>query len=233
MKRIIVMVATVCIMVSVSYSQNKSDKGTNSKYKLSSDALDKDGKSLDVQINELSSKIANIVKKYDLLNTKGIRFLPFQTTYKLGQDFIELEKHSFVKSGMLGGEITGIKTKKMKIYTTGSTVSKIESEIYEKDYYSGETDFVKIVDPSPTTEGTDDILFTHVKKGKNYLDEKPMGKIKNTTAFPLRNEIKRNFLVPHLSYFRNSFLFVSEAYYKSLKDADGALADFLKKSTKY
>ena len=65
------------------------------------------------------------------------------------------------------------------------------------------------------------------------LNNKKLGTVKNTTAYPLRNEIKREFLIPHLSTFYSAILFISEAYYKSLKDSDSSLSEFLKKSTKY
>ena len=49
----------------------------------------------------------------------------------------------------------------------------------------------------------------------------------------MRNDIKRNFLVPHLGYFYNVLLSIGETYAKSIKNTDSALSEFLEKSTDY
>lgn len=231
MKRFAIVISVVLVAFTLSFGQDSNDK--DNKYALTSEKLDQEGRNLDRQIDELSSEISNIIKKYDLLNTRDIRIVPFQTTYKLGDNSIEMEKHSFEKDPFFMGGIAGLMMRKIKIFTTGQSVSKFESEIYEKDYYSGDSDRVVIVDPSPGTAGTDDVVFTHIKNGKRFLDGKKLGEIKNTTAFPVRNELKRDFLIPHLTYFKDSLLFIAEAYYNSLKDADSYMAEFLKQSKEY
>jgi hypothetical protein len=222
------MAATIAIA-----QEKEKNKTGDQEYKLSSEKLDEQGKFLDAQIISLCQDISGIIKRYDLLNTKGIRFVPYQTTYNLGQNFIEMEKHDFIKDELGHENITGIRTKKIKFYTTGQDVSKIESEVYERHYYSSEMDIVRISDPSPLQAGTDDMVFTHIRSGKALVDGRKLGDIKNTTAYPVRNEIKREFLVLHLTYFKNSLLFIAEAYYKSLKDTDGMMTDFLKQANKY
>ena len=204
------------------------DKGQR-QYKLTSEMLDKQGKELDDQIVSYNKKIAGIVKDYALLKSNAVSIVPYQTTYVLGPDFIEIEKHSFLKDDILSREITGILTRKMKIYTNGDTVSKIESEISDRDYWSGSFNYVKVVDPSPTVEGTDDITFTHIINGKTLIDAKRLGDMKNSTAFPVRNEIKRDFLIPHMSYFTDMIRFIAESYNKGLKDSDVGMQEFLKK----
>lgn len=230
MKKTILVMACLVLMVAVSMAQEKDQKGQINK--LTSEALDKQGRDLDAQITGIGKKIADIIKNYELLKAP-VRFIPYQTTLVQGADFIEMEKHSFVKDETYARDITGIQIKKIKIFTNGQTVSKIESEIYERDYYSGASNIVKISDPSPTAEGSDDVVFSHIVNGKVFLDAKKMGDMKNTTAFPIRNDLKREFLVPHMSYFMNSLLFIAEAYYKGLKDAESGMADFLKRSKKY
>jgi hypothetical protein len=230
----------MALFLSLTVSAQDSGKGEEKKqYSLSSEKLDSYGKELDAQILEFNKKIEGAIKKYDLYNTKDIRILPYQTDYNITKDYIEIEKHIFIKDNIyknnIAGikDIVGIKTKNIKIYTNGQTVSKIETKIFEKYFNSGDQSLVYIVDPSPTTEGTDDITFTHVLKGKKILDNKKLGEIKNTTSSPVRNDIKRDFLVPHLSVFYNSILFIAEAYYSSLKDADQNMSDFLKESADY
>jgi hypothetical protein len=231
MKKLFLISACLMFMVAVSSAQESEDKGQM--YKLTSETLNQQGKDLDTQITGLSKRMADIIKKYELLKADGVRIIPYQTTYILGSNFIEMEKHSFKKEDIYARDVVGIQTRKVKIYTDGQSISKIESEIYDRDYYSGTSYIVRITDPSPMTEGTDDIVFTHIINGKTFLDGKRLGDIKNTTAFPIRNELKRDFLVQHYSYFMNSMLFISEAYFKGLKDAESSMSEFLKKANKY
>lgn len=214
-------------------AQNKTGEKSSSQYTLKSEKLDKQGKELDSQIIDLNNKIALVIKKFNLLNTPGIRILPYQTSYVLGKDYIEMEKHLFLKDPRYNRKVSGIKKKKIKIVTNGQTISRIESTIYEKDFDSGRVNEVIIIDPSPQSGGTDDIIFTHNYVGKQILKDKKMADIKNTTANPVRNEIKREFLIPHLTIFYNSLLFIAGSYYKSQKDTDSGMSEFLMKSTKY
>ncbi len=214
-------------------AQNKTGEKSERQYTLKSEKLDSQGKELDSQIIDLNTKIATVIKKFDLLNTPGIRILPYQTTYVLGKDYIEMEKHLFIKDTLYNRKIAGIKKKKIKIITNGQTISRIESTIYEKDFDSGRVNEVIIIDPSPLSSDTNDITFTHSYVGKQVVKGKKMGDIKNTTANPVRNEIKREFLIPHLTIFYNSLLFIAGSYYKSLKDTDSSMSEFLRKSTRY
>ncbi len=202
-------------------------------YKLTSEMLDKQSNELDQQIFNLNKSLAALIKKYDLLKTTDIKVLPFQTNYNLGPDFIEIEKHSFIRDDKFSNKATGVRTKKIVIYTNGETVSKIESRIFEKNFDSGDENVVDIVDPSPQTPDTNDIIFTHTYKGKVLMDKKKFADVKNNTASPLRNEIKQTFLVPHLSLFYDILLFTASSYYKSMKDSDSTMLEFLKKSANY
>jgi hypothetical protein len=231
MKKLFLVSACIMFMVTVSSAQESGDKGQA--YKLTSETLNQQGKELDNQITSLSKRMSDMIKNYQLLKADGIRLIPYQTNYVLGPNFIEMEKHSFKKEDIYAREVVGIQTRKVKIYTDGQSISKIESEIVDRDYYSGTSYLVRITDPSPMTEGTDDIVFTHVVNGKTFLDGKKLGDMKNTTAFPIRNELKKDFLVPHYTYFMNSMLFIAEAYFKGLKDAESSMSEFLKKANKY
>jgi hypothetical protein len=218
-------------MVVASTAQESGEK--TQMYKLTSETLNQQGKDLDAQITSQAKRMAEIISKYELLKSDAVRIIPYQTTYVLGSDYIEMEKHSFKKEDIYARDVVGIQIRKVKIFTNGQSINKIESEIYDRDYYSGTSYVVKITDPSPTTEGTDDIVFTHIINGKTFLENKRLGDIKNTTAFPIRNDLKKDFLVPHYSYFMNSMLFIAEAYFKGLKDAESSMSDFLKKANKY
>ena len=209
------------------------EKTEKQEYTLTSENLDRQGKDLDAQINGLNRSIADVVKKYNLLGTPGIRSLPYQYSYNMGKDYIELERHVFIKDDVYHSTIVGIKRKRMKIYTDGNTVSRIETEIAEEFTESGLKSTVLIIDPSPLTEGTDDIQFTYRIKGRAFLDNRKLGDVKNSTAYPVRNDLKRDFIVPNLTIFNDALLFIAEGYYKSVKDADINMLEYLKKSTAY
>ncbi len=228
MKKIFIAAACLLIMAAVSRAQDKGDAQSA----MTSESIEKQGRDLDAQMKSLNRKIADIIKKYNLLKTPDVRVVPYQMNYLLGQDFIQMEKHLFRKDELYERDIVGIDVKKMKIYTDGQSVSKIESQIYEHDTYSGSMNLVTIIDSSPMADSTEGVVFNYILNGKSVLDNKKLGEVKNTTAHPIRNELKRDFLIPHLSYFANSLLFIAEAYYKGLKDSESGMADFLKKAVK-
>jgi hypothetical protein len=200
----------------------------NSNSNLDSDFINSQGKELDKQILDVNKKISDIFKKYDLLNTKDIRILPYETTYKIGTDFIEIEKHSFVKDDIYRSTIVGIKKSIIKFYIVSQALSKIEIDVIHNNYNNGSSDHVKIIDPSPLVEGTDDITFTHFIRGEKIIDNRKLSDFKNSTAYPVRNDMKREFLIPHLTIVYNSILFIAEAYNKSLKDSETTISEFLK-----
>lgn len=197
---------------------------------LESDKLAEQGKELDKQIADLNTKIAELIKKHQLLKADDIAVLPYQTQFTQGDGFITIEKHTFLKDPVYNRDIVGIRTKSITIYSDGSSVSKIESKIYERNFNSEDVVRVEFTDPSPTSETTDDITFTHVKKGITMLEQKKLGDVKNTTAYPVRDGLKREFLIPHLNSFYNSILFIAEAYQKGKKDRDSNMADFLRRA---
>ncbi len=233
MKKGFLIAACVMLTIAVAGAQDQDKKGSGEEYKLSSQTLDQQGGELDKQIAAYSTRMAEIIKKYNLLKTTGIRIIPYQTTYVQGQDFIEMEKYSFIKDDIYNREVVGVQSRKIKLYTNGESVTRIDTEIYDHFYWAGSSNIVRISDPSPTTVGTDDIVFTHIVNGKPFLENKKLADIKNTTAYPIRNELKREFLVPHISYFMNSLLFIAEAYYKGMKDAEEGMTEYLKKAKKY
>lgn len=200
----------------------------NSNSSLDSDYINSQGKELDKQILDVNKKISDIFKKYDLINQKNIRVLPYETTYKIGPDYIEMEKHSFVKDNIYRSNIVGIKKNIVKFYITAQALSKIELDVIYNNYNSGSSDHVKIINPSPLTEGTDNITFSHTIGGEKVIDNRKLSDFKNSTAFPVRNEMKREFLIPHLTVIYNSLLFIAEAYNASLKDSETSISEFLK-----
>ncbi len=229
MKRILYFTAAFLLIATTVLQAQQAQKGDKANT-LISERIENQKKSLDEQYLSLTQRMEKIIKDYKLLETKDIRVVPYQTTYKLGPDYIMLERHTFIKDDLRPKEVSGIRTNNIKIYTNGSTISKLECEVYEKHYYSGDVDRVTIIDPSPTTGDSDDISFTHIRRGKYLLKDQKMKDVKNTTAYPIRNELMQQFMIPSISIFNNDLLVTAEGYYQSLKDTDEILSDFLKAS---
>lgn len=200
---------------------------------LESEMIVNEGKQLDQEILTFCKRIEETISKYKLMSLKDIRLLPFQVSYSQGNDYIYLEKHFFVKDDLVPNKIKIKKLKSVKIYTNGTTVSKLESIIREENYYKNTVSEVKIIDPTPTTLGSDDIVFTYIRENKVILTDKKLSEVKNSTAFPIQNQLKREFYIPHLMYFYDVLLSIAETYYKGMKDVDSTMTEFLKDSTKY
>jgi hypothetical protein len=223
----IVVIVAVLIAANPGFSQEA--KNTT----LTSQNLTEESKQLDQQILSICKRIEDTIATYKLMTIKDIRLLPFQVSYTQGNDFIYLEKHFFINDDIIPNKIKLQKLKSIKIYTNGTTINKIESLIREENYYENSVTEVKIVDPSPNTVGTDDIVFTFVKNNKPIVNDKKLSEVKNTLAFPIQNQLKNEFYIPHLMYFYDVLLNISETYYKGIKDIDSTMTEFLKSSTKY
>lgn len=224
-------VIVLSVLVSgILFSQNKTENSSDKS--LMSESLQNEAKDLDSQILDLSKKIAETVKKYGLSTAKDIPVLPYQVSYEAKDGYILITRYSIVKNE-INGELNGRREKKMKLYLSGDSVSKIESMIYEKENNKFTTNIIVITDPSPVTEGTDDVIFNHSMNDKVRTANKPFSEIRNTTAFPVRNNIKRDFYIPHLQYFYSVLLSIGETYQKGIKDTDTLMQNLLKGSTQY
>jgi hypothetical protein len=231
MKKFVLSTILVAVWAVSLFAQD--DKNT-----LASQTIEQYGKEMDANILEWNKRIAGVIEKYDLINTKDILILPYQSDYDLGNGYIELERHTFIKddmgrrSGFGYKNIEGIIIKNIKVYTDGKNISKIEVDIQEKFFNDRPINRVIVVDPSPTAEGTDNITFTHIYKGKTIIDNKKLADVKNQGDAPLRNNLKRDFLLPNLNLCYYSLSFIGEAYYSSLKDGEKFMGEFLKDSIK-
>ncbi|MCL1911204.1 MAG: hypothetical protein FWG13_03255 [Leptospirales bacterium] len=231
MKKFVLSTILVAVWAVSLFAQD--DKNT-----LASQTIEQYGKEMDANILEWNKRIAGVIEKYDLLNTKDIRILPYQSDYDLGNGYIELERHTFIKdpagrrTAFGYKDIQGIIIKNIKVYTDGKNISKIEVDVQEKFFNDRPINRVIVVDPSPTAEGTDNITFTHIYKGKTIIDNKKLADVKNQGDAPLRNNLKRDFLLPNLNLCYYSLSFIGEAYYSSLKDGEKFMGEFLRDSIK-
>ncbi|MBP7902072.1 MAG: hypothetical protein KA015_04570 [Spirochaetes bacterium] len=229
-----VLVCLLFAVIAFSFSSLKSQetKPEGTDKSLSSESLSNEARDLDNQILELSKKISDTVKKYNLASAKEIPVLPYQVSFEAKDGYILITRYFILKDDITG-KLNGSREKKMKLYLSGDSVSKIESVIFEKENNKFTTNLITIVDPSPTAAGTDDVTFNHSVNDKVRTGSKPLGEIRNTTAFPIRNNIKRDFYIPHLQYFYSIILSIGETYQKGIKDSDAVMQNILKNSTNY
>ena len=200
---------------------------------LMSDELGTEGTQLDQEIEQIYKKINDVITSYKLLEVKDIKILPYRTTYNIGKDFIEIEKYELLRDTYVDDKILGINKKIIKVILSGNSISRLETHLIEQYLDTGSTDMVIINDPSPTTSGTDDIMFTQIRRNVKMTNDKKLSEIKNNRVSPLRNNIKKEFIIPHLTFLYDTLLDIAETYYKGVKDSDSMLTDFLRKSTRY
>ncbi len=244
------------VMVKAADDEKKSEAASEGD-KLKSAELDKDGQALDKQMQKVYTDMQKVITSYGFLKDelrRGITTLPYQIAFRYakdkdkegkevsGTDHIAIERHKFIKSDLQNSKIVGVKNRVMKLYYSGENINKIVTEITQRNYEDDSTTIVTIVDPTPMDEKTDDITMTHIfqfdgttkKDGSKrqivYLDNKKLGEVQNSTAFPIKNELKRDFLVPNANYFHNVLVDIAETYFKGKKDAETIMADFLKKA---
>ncbi|MDY6969304.1 MAG: hypothetical protein SVR08_11730 [Spirochaetota bacterium] len=199
----------------------------------STSQLTNESKFLDQKLLELNKKIEDVINKYKLLSLKKIQILPYRIKYRLGEDYIEIDTYKFNRDVLVDNRITGIQQKRIRIYMSGSILSKIESKITEKTYDIESVVTVNIIDPSPVVLGSDDVIFDFITGKLKFIEKKKMGDIRNNQEQPIKNSIKRDFLLPHYTFCYKTILNIGETYFKSIKNVDKAMSDFLLKSQEY
>ena len=224
------LMCSVFLLQTVAYAQQAQPEQGNGNA-ATMDRLDQDSKNLDGIIKDINGKIQAVIQKNKMMEVKDIKVIPYQTDYLLGSDYIQIERHMFMRDE--NDKIIGEKRKTVKFFVSGGSLSKIESTIYERDYSSSNETIVEITDASPMSDTKDSIQIKQTVNKKVVIAGKALSEIKNTTAFPVRNDFKRDFYVPHISYFYNLILGIAETYSKSSKDSDATVTEFLRKSTRY
>jgi hypothetical protein len=205
---------------------------------LTSKAIDEKGQGFDKQIADLSKSIQQVVADANLMTSSGIRTLPYQTDINWGPEkdspkYVQVVKHIYIKEGLFTGQLIGFEEKVLRIYSDGKTVSQIETIIKTKNFKSQDEEIVTVLDPSPLTESTDDVILHHTLNGRKLIDKKKLGDVLNDVDSPIRNGIKSEFIIPNLTILEKNLLFITESNKKGSKDADLNISEFLKKSTLY
>ena len=201
-------------------------------YSLKGKNIIRQGELLDKDYQEAARRMGEIIKRYNLLANSNIVTLPFQVEYTRGKNYISMEKHSFERSAFERKKITSFLKKSITIYTDGSRVQKIITQVYRKDYRTGLENQVTLVDPEPEKGGTGDITITQVKNGTTVFNKKKLGDFSNTTASPIQNELKRDFLISHISTFADYLLFIGESHDREMKDRQREVKGFMKTAMK-
>jgi len=205
---------------------------------LNSQQINDKSKELDKQILTLYKSIEEVIATSNMMSYEGVKYLPYQTDIVYGPDknkpqYVELIKHIYVKEGLFSGKLIGYEEKTLRIYSDGKTINKMETIIKTRNFYGQTEEILSVVDSSPKSESKDDILISHSLNGRKIVDQKKLGEILNNMDFPIKNEIKAEFMIPNLVTLHKNLLFITEANVKSSKDVDMNVADFLKKSTYY
>jgi hypothetical protein len=200
--------------------------------------LEEQGKSYDRQILELYNSIQRVIAENKLMENKGIKTLPYQTEINFGPDknnpqYVELVKHIYIRDGLFSSKPVGLEEKMLRIYTDGKTISKLETTIRTKNFKTQEVESVVVTDPSPNSEATDDVVFTHKHNGKTVIEQKKLSDVKNTVTLPLRNEIKIQFMIPNLTILYNNIFFIAESYKEENKSTDTKMSEFIRRAIQY
>lgn len=224
--------AALILVLFTAATLSASEQDEKRNYSLKGENIIKEGQLLDSHYEATTRRMGELIKRYKLLTTKDIVTVPYQVEYSLGKDFIKMEKHSFERSAYDRKRILSVYKKSITIFTDGLQVRKIETSVYRKDYRTGNDNLVTLTDPTPTAGGTDDITITQVKNGKTIMKARKLKDFRNTTAYPVRNDLKRNFLIDHIGTFNEYLLLIGESYDKKNREHDSEVNGFLKTALK-
>jgi len=227
------------LILPVFLTAQDSKAGTDEKKNtLTSKAIEEKGQAFDKQIADLNKSIQQVVADANMMAGSGIKTLPYQTDINWGPEkdnpkYVQIVKHIYIKDGLFTGNLIGFEEKVLRIYSDGKTVNQVETIIKTKNFKSQDEEIVTVLDPSPSTESTDDVILNHTLNGKKLIDKKKLGEVLNNIDSPIRNGIKSEFIILNLTTLEKTLLFITESNKKGSKDADMNVSEFLKKSTLY
>jgi len=235
---ILVLFLIIPLYLTAQEVRGSKDKKDDTSATQAMEAIENKGLEFDKEILRLNKRIQEVVADANIMSGSGIKTLPFQTDINFGPDkdkpeYVQVTKHIYIKDGLFSNVLIGYEEKSLRIYSDGKTISKVETIIRTKNFKSQDEELVTVVDPSPSTEDTDDIILSHTYNKFKLIDQKKLGNILNDLEFPVRNGIKSEFIIPSLSILEKNLLFITESNKKGSKDIDVNISEFLKKSTLY
>jgi len=239
MKKILIALMVSFLVIPILLTAQEKKESTDKKEStLASKAIDEKGVGFDKQILDLNKSIQDVIAGANMMSGSGIKTLPYQTDIIYGPDkenpkYVQIVKHIYIKDGLFSNTLIGFEEKILRIYSDGKTVNQIETIIKTKNFKSQDVEIVSVLDPSPSTESTDDVILNHTLNDRKFIVQKKLGEILNDVDSPIRNGIKSEFVIPNLTILQKNLLFITESNKKGSKDADLNISEFLKKSTLY
>ena len=204
-------------------------KKVDSKYELSED-IKKNEKAFDLKILEMNRKLA----RYQLLMDVDVKFTPERTEFSQNreQNYVQLESYSFIPRSTLVTDYVGLRYRTLRLYFSGNQLSRIESKMFERNFDTSSKLEITVVDPSPNTEETGDIMIT-----RNFNDgdikKINLSAIENINRRPLRRNFKRDYYRKNLFYFEGLYKIVEEWQSRIGGNSDKIIVDDLTNSLDY
>ena len=190
--------------------------------------LEKTEQDLDEKIAEMNSLLSD----FAMLKDSEVHMSPTQTRFRQGDDFIEMEKYDFIKDHFGSHLVVGRKTKRVRLYFSGSELVRVESEIEEINFKTGERIISRVVDSSPgSLENSDIEVFT--QKNQETPNEVNVGDMENTLSNPNRIKFKREFYLEHLKIFERYFRYTKKYLEQYGSNTDYNSIETLKDSLDY
>ncbi len=228
MKKTVIAAIAAMLFAGTAYSIDDSlSKGKNADIQKSEE-LDKTEKALDERIK----KLGEMLQRYDKLQNIDVKYTPGQTIFMKGDGYIELISYNFIPTSFSYGKPVGTKEKRLRLFFSGETLTKMETEVMEQDFLRHTKFYSKVVDPSPTDAEVNDItITTSFNDAKAY--EVTLKNMENTLTNPLRINYKRDYYIDHLTYFEKMYRFTEEFQKRYGTNNDKITIERLKKSLAY
>ena len=216
---------------------NDSSFALSTRYQKKVDPNLQQSKELEASDKAIDAKILNLnqrMARYLVLMNMDIKLMPERTELIKNKDknYIELESYSFIQKSRLISEVVGLRYKTLRLYFSGNRVSRIETRVFEQNFYTFSKLEIVVVDPSPNTEDTKDIMVTR-KFNDGMRKKVNLVAMENTRTRPLRIRFKRKYYQKNLIYFEKLYRFVEEFQNRIGGDFDKVLINDLKDSLDY
>ncbi len=117
--------------------------------------LENTEKALDQQIKELNV----MLQRYNILKNVPVKYTPANTVFSKGDDYIELDSYNFIPMSFNYGYQVGTRLKKMRLYFSGESLTKVVSLVYEHNFKEHTKYISEVTDPSPVDDNTNDITI--------------------------------------------------------------------------
>lgn len=155
-----------------------------------------------------------------------------------GRDGIELTQFEFIyDEDDPERRAAGSRRKSLALYFKPGTDEKwtlemVVTRVVEDNMLAGVRDVEVIIDPSPMTPETDDLIFFH-RYNQKPVNVAIVGTMSNTPNNPLRNQFKQKFYSKLLDHFFRLYRLVDGYANKDSNDYNREVIEKMKKSMEY